>query len=88
MISSLRNSSKVGTIPIAEDADIGVILFAEVLFTFAMNFATVLALLGKIWGNVKGGVPHLRDDSRLRLSCSCLIRKDLAKVNLVKNIVF
>ena len=53
MISSLRNSSKVGTIPIAEDADIGVILFAEVLFTFAMNFATVLALLGKIWGNVK-----------------------------------
>ena len=48
MISSLRNSSKVGTIPIAEDADIGVILFAEVLFTFAMNFATVLALLGKI----------------------------------------
>ena len=45
---SVGNCSKVGAIPISEDADVGVILFAEVLFTFAMNFATVLALLGKL----------------------------------------
>ena len=44
-VAARLRGSPVGMIPISKDADIGAIFTAEVLFTFAMNFATIAAVL-------------------------------------------
>ena len=35
----------VGAIPITDESNTGAIIWAEIIFTFAMNFATAAALL-------------------------------------------
>ena len=44
-VAARLRGGPVGAIPISPGADLGAIATAEVLFTFAMNFATAAALL-------------------------------------------